>query len=290
MPVKRCKHKNLKGKFTTIFGKGVVQLFKLQEIHLPACPVPWHRSPNMLDASNLRWSDTDWYCRSWPPKTVMDRWISEYLPTTVKCSFIIIDLIRITNLAMATGPLVIFSLVDSASVQNCQVTLWLLIKSGLLSGHFRWLLDNELLTAKKSNKSYDSLSVCPGALCITLSGTGGEMLQVRERLREVSCRYVAWRCSNSCKCLKWSPRIEAGRGSTKGSCACWKYAVSWCAPKRSSFLREPVSSIYLSGPADFCVPYVMYCLEDAVLRLPRTGYSWVFGIPRCTLYPTCAVI
>lgn len=108
MPVKRCKHKNLKGKFTTIFGKGVVQLFKLQEIHLPACPVPWHRSPNMLDASNLRWSDTDWYCKSWPPKTVMDRWISEYLPTTVKCSFIIIDLIRITNLAMATGPLVIF--------------------------------------------------------------------------------------------------------------------------------------------------------------------------------------
>ena len=85
-----------------------------------------------------------------PPKTVMDRWISEYLPTTVKCSFIIKDLIRITNLAMATVPLVICSLVDSASVQNCQVTLWLLIKSGLLSGHFRWLLDNELLTAKQS--------------------------------------------------------------------------------------------------------------------------------------------
>lgn len=180
-------------------------------------------------------------------------------------------------------------LIDSASVQNYQVTLWLLIKSGLLSGHFRWLLDNELLTAKKSNKSYDSLSVCPGALCITLSGTGGEMLQVRERLREVSCRYVAWRCSNSCKCLKWSPRIEAGRGSTKGSCACWKYAVSWCAPKRSSFLREPVSSIYLSGQANFRVPMSCIVWRMLCFGCPGQGihgYSVCPGVPYTLLVPS----
>ena len=109
------------------------------------------------------------------------------------------------------------------------------------------------------------------------------------KAEEVSCRYVAWRCSNSCKCLKWSPRIEAARGSTKGSCSWWKYAVSWC-PSPSEVLSWKNQSdwrwlIYLNGQAVFRLK-ISYYLEDAVLPLLGTGYM----VYPDALYPTHVVI
>ncbi len=142
-----------------------------------------------------------------------------------------------------------------------------------LSGHFRWLLDNELLKAKKSiyRKSYDY------CLYVQVHFVKDWWRDVASsgKAEEVSCRYVAWRCSNSCKCPKWSPRIEAARGSTKGSCSWWKYAVSWC-PSPSEVLSWENQSdwrwlIYLNGQAVFRLK-ISYYLEDAVLPLLGTGY------------------
>ena len=111
----RCRGPRIKteGKIHQFFGRAsaLSNFFLMQEIHLAAIPVPSHRSPNMLDASNL-WDgviriDTvshDLSRQSW---WLAARWISEYLPTTLKGSFLIKNQ-NITNLAMATGPLVIF--------------------------------------------------------------------------------------------------------------------------------------------------------------------------------------